>query len=147
MTLFLLPDNEMNFSVEPDHSGCLILTAECHKDESGRKISFSIRLDQIPPTCSSRKELVKFIDNYVRGRKTNGLLVPRDEYKFHLGFAPETGQILLFSEMMIRDGYVQSDRILLSDLPEDARTVKGLENTLVSRNKGQASGIFRSENV
>ena len=127
MNLTLLPDKEMNFSVEPGRFGDLILTAECHKDDSGRKISVGIRLDQIPPTCSSRNELVKFIDNYARGRKTDGLLVPRDEYKFHLGFAPETGQILLFPEMMIRDGFVQSERIVLSDLMEDERTIEELE--------------------
>ena len=135
MTLRLLPDNEMNFSVEQDHSGCLIMTAECHKDDSGRKVSFRIRLDQIPRTCSTRQTLVKFIDDYARGRKGNGLLVPRDEYCFQLGFAPETEQILLFPEMMIRDGYVQPDRIVLSDLPEDARTVKGLEKTVTTNQR------------
>lgn len=137
MTLILLPDNEMNFSVKPDYSGCLILTAECHKDDSGRKISFSIRLDQIPRTCSTRQELINFIDDYACGRKGDGLLVPRDEYNLHIGFAPETEQILLFPEIMIRDGYVQPARIVLSDLPEDARTVKGLESAIVSRNKSQ----------
>ena len=91
------------------------------------KISVGIRLDQIPETCSTRNELVKFIDNYVCGRKTNGLFVPRDEYKFHLGFAPETGQILLFPEMMIRDGFVQTDRFVLSDIMKEDRTIEELE--------------------
>ena len=52
--LTLLPDDEMTFSVEPGRFGDLILTAECHKDDSGRKISIGIRLDQIPETCSTR---------------------------------------------------------------------------------------------